>query len=165
MAVGTLIFFCGKMGAGKSTRAQEIATEQNAVLLVEDAWLAALYPGQITSLADYVQYSERLKPQIKQLAQSILRAGVDVVMDFPANTRPQRRWFREIFEESGAPHQLIYIAASDATCLARITKRRGEQPERAATDTPEMFARLAQHFSPPDAAEAFEVTTVAADAG
>jgi adenylylsulfate kinase-like enzyme len=33
---GKLIFFCGKMGAGKSTKASEIAQESNAVLLSED---------------------------------------------------------------------------------------------------------------------------------
>ena len=33
---GRLTFFCGKMGAGKSTQANIMAKEKNAVLLSED---------------------------------------------------------------------------------------------------------------------------------
>jgi len=37
--VGTLYFFCGKMGAGKSTKSKQLAKEKNAVLLSEDSGL------------------------------------------------------------------------------------------------------------------------------
>ncbi|MCB1148027.1 MAG: AAA family ATPase, partial [Leptospiraceae bacterium] len=47
MKHGTLIFFCGKMGAGKSTLAKQIAEEINGILFSEDDWLAALYPTEI----------------------------------------------------------------------------------------------------------------------
>ncbi|WP_237260292.1 AAA family ATPase [Thiomicrospira sp. S5] len=39
---GTLIFFSGKMGAGKSAYAKQLANELKAILLSEDEWLAAL---------------------------------------------------------------------------------------------------------------------------
>jgi len=42
MEMGTLIFLCGKMGAGKSTQSKVIATEYNAVLLSEDERLFSL---------------------------------------------------------------------------------------------------------------------------
>jgi len=35
---GTLIFFCGKMGAGKTTQSLRLAQELNAVLISEDEW-------------------------------------------------------------------------------------------------------------------------------
>ncbi len=47
--VGTLYFFYGKMGAGKSTKSKQLAIEKHAVLLSEDEWLSSLYPNQITS--------------------------------------------------------------------------------------------------------------------
>ena len=81
METGKLIFFSGKMGAGKSTHAKRLAHKNNAVLLSEDEWLSALYPNQITSLEDYIKYSKQLKPQIKRLVQSILSTGTNVVMD------------------------------------------------------------------------------------
>ncbi|EDM84367.1 AAA family ATPase [Limnobacter sp. MED105] len=47
---GTLIFFCGKMGAGKSTLARRLADQPNSLLLSEDHLLAGLYPDAIHSL-------------------------------------------------------------------------------------------------------------------
>ena len=160
MQAGTLFFFCGKMGAGKSTQAGSLARKSNAVLLSEDEWLASLYPGQILTLPDYVKCSGLLKPQMKALVQSILATGTSVVMDFPANTIAQRDWFRGVFDEVGAPHQMLYLDVPDEVCLQRIALRRQEQPQRAKTDTPEMFEAMAQYFTPPTQKEGFNVTTV-----
>ncbi|WP_406662956.1 AAA family ATPase [Gallaecimonas sp. GXIMD1310] len=161
MAPGTLTFFTGKMGAGKSTLAAQIARQQQAVLLSEDEWLSALYPGQITSVKDYITYAERLKSQMQPLVQAMLAAGTSVVMDFPANTTAQRAWFKAIFTAVAAPHRLVFIDVSDALCLQQIEKRRLAEPHRAATDTPEMFARISAYFQPPAAAEGFNVETPA----
>ena len=161
MNKGKLTFFCGKMGAGKSTKASEIAQKSNAVLLSEDEWLASLYPDKISSLNNYIEYSNLLKPQIKKLVQSILSTGTDVVMDFPANTLSQRDWFRSIFSEIEAPHNLIYIDLTNAGCLKQIEKRRKEQPERCATDTPDMFEQVTRYFMAPTPEEGFNTTTVA----
>lgn len=158
--VGTLTFFCGKMGAGKSTKAKELARELNSVLLSEDDWLEALYPGKIASLQDYSKYSARLKPQIKDLVQSILSTGTSVVMDFPANTIKQREWFKGIFSEIDAPHELIYIDVSDEDCLCHISKRRREQPQRNNTDTKEMFDQVTRFFAEPSIDEGFNTIKV-----
>lgn len=164
MSKGVLIFFCGKMGAGKTTKSREIAEARNAVLVSEDEWLAAVYPQKIASLEDYIEYSALLRPPIKKLVQSILTAGTDVVMDYPANTIQQRKWFRSIFSEIQAPHDLIYIDLPNDVCIGRITKRRAEQPERAATDTIEMFERVTQYFVVPTSDEGFNTTVISENA-
>ncbi|MER2496888.1 AAA family ATPase [Vibrio neptunius] len=46
---GKLFFFCGKMGAGKSTKSKCVAAENNAVLVSEDDWLSAHYPSHSTA--------------------------------------------------------------------------------------------------------------------
>lgn len=158
MNKGVLIFFCGKMGSGKTTKSKSIAIERKAVLLSEDEWLASLYPNKISSLKDYVAYSSLLKPQIKKLVQAILVTGADVVMDFPANTISQRDWLRRIFLEVDASSELIYIDVSNEECLKRIEKRRAEQPERASTDTKEMFEQVTKYFLEPQANEGFNIT-------
>jgi len=155
MRKGKLSFFCGKMGAGKTTRSREIAQKHNAVLISEDEWLASLYPNCIATLDDYIECSGRLKPRMKQLVQSILLAGTDVVMDFPANTISQRAWFKSIFSEIQAPHELIFIDRPDDVCRKQIANRRLEQPERAATDTMEMFELLTRLFVAPVPEEGF----------
>ena len=160
MSKGLLTFFCGKMGAGKSTKAFAMALQSNAILLSEDEWLASLYPNQISSLEDYIQYSSRLKPQIKKLVQSILSSGADVVMDFPANTLSQRDWFKSIFSEINAEHRLLFIDLPDGICLRQIEKRRLECPERASTDTAEMFEQVTKYFVAPKDEEGFEVVRI-----
>ena len=157
---GLLTFFCGKMGSGKSTKANEIALENNAILLSEDEWLSSLYPGKILSLDDYIEYSNRLKPQIKKIIQSSLSIGINVVMDFPANTPSQRKWFRKILSEVEAPHSLIYIDLPDDICLEQIKKRRQENPETKKIDT---FDKVTKHFVPPTADEGFNVTKITND--
>ncbi|POP51002.1 AAA family ATPase [Zhongshania marina] len=157
---GLLTFFCGKMGAGKSTEAIKLAQQSKAVLLSEDEWLASLYPRKISSLNDYIEYSNLLKPPIKKLVQSILCAGSDVVMDFPANTLSQRNWFRDIFSEIDAPHNLVYIDLPNELCLEQIEQRRKEQPERAATDTREMFEQVTKYFMAPTPEEGFNIKKI-----
>ncbi len=160
MKKGELIFFCGKMGAGKSTKSAQIAREKNAVLLSEDEWLESLYPNKVRSLADYIKYSSLIKPQIKKLVQGILSTGTDVVMDFPANTIPQREWFLSVFSEIDAPHTMVYIDLPDDICLEQIGKRRVEQPERAATDTAEVFEAVTKYFVAPGREEGFNTIMI-----
>ena len=160
MSKGALTFFCGKMGAGKSTKALELSKQSNAVLLSEDEWLASLYPNKIASLSDYMHYANLMKPLIKKLVQSILLTGADVVMDFPANTIPQRNWFKSIFTEIEAPHKLLFIDLANEVCLAHIEQRRIEQPERAATDTAEMFTKVTKHFVAPGLEEGFNLVQI-----
>ena len=158
--MGTLILFCGKMGAGKSTRSKVIAFEQNAVLLSEDEWLSSLYPEQISSFDDYLKYSAQLRPLIKSHVQNILSTGTNVVMDFPANTKKQRKWFLNLASEIGANHQLIYLNVSDDLCLKQIEKRRKEQPERAAFDTEAVFTHVTKFFEEPSQSEGLNIKVI-----
>lgn len=148
------------MGAGKTTKAQQLSLEHNAVLVSEDEWLESIYPQKIRSVEEYIKYSNRLKPQIKKLVQSILHTGTNVVMDFPANTISQREWFKTIFSEVEAHHELVFIDVSNETCLSHIKKRAFDQPERAATDTAEMFEKITKYFTEPSGEEGFNVTRI-----
>jgi predicted kinase len=64
LANATLNFFCGKMGAGKTTHSKSLAAEKNAVLISEDEWLSRLFPNQIENFEDYRHYAARLKPLV-----------------------------------------------------------------------------------------------------
>ncbi|MGE4418569.1 MAG: AAA family ATPase [Sulfurimonas sp.] len=158
--VGTLIFFCGKMGAGKSTKSKEFSVENNAVLISEDEWLSTLYPQQISSFDDYIKYSALLRPLIKSHVQKILLTGANVVLDFPANTTKQRAWLKSITKEIDAKHQLIYLEVSNEQCIKQIAKRRLEQPDRSAFDTEEMFYHVTKYFEIPLDNEGLEITVI-----
>ena len=157
MQVGTLILFSGKMGAGKSTKSKQISQERNAVLISEDEWLSKLYPNQITSFDDYIHFSSLLKPVVKSHVLNILKTGTSVVLDFPANTVKQRKWFKELITEANAPNELVYLKVSDDVCLRQIEKRRLEQPEREKYDTESMFTEVTKYFQEPDQSEGFKL--------
>jgi predicted kinase len=154
---GTLILLCGKMAAGKSTLAARLADERGAILFGEDALLAALYPDEVHDLDGYLVRSRQLKRALRAHIVDLLRRGMCVVMDFPANTVRQRQWLRGLFDEAGASHELHYLEASDASCKERLARRAVAQPERSATDTPEMFDLVTAHFRPPSPDEGFDV--------
>jgi hypothetical protein len=80
------------------------------------------------------------------------------------NTVSQREWFREIYTEANVLHNLIYIDITEDVCLAQIEKRRVEQPERATTDTKEMFEQVTNHFVEPTPGEGFNITRVSGNA-
>lgn len=154
---GTLYFFCGKMGAGKSTKSKQLAIEEQAVLLSEDEWLSTLYPNQISTFEDYLKFSAQFKPMVKKLVQNLLSVGTNVVMDFPGNTQKQRKWFLDIVLEINANHQLIFLNLNNEQCLRQIAQRRNEQPERAAFDTEETFMYVTKFFEAPKASEGLNI--------
>ena len=148
------------MGAGKSTKSQQLALDRKAVLISEDEWLASLYPGQIASFEDYIKFSGRLKPLVKSHVQNILCSGTNVVMDFPANTVSQRKWFKAIVSEIDAPHELIYLNTSEEICLKQIAQRYIERPERAKFDTEEVFHHVTSFFEEPSAEEGLNIKRI-----
>ncbi|MDR7242829.1 AAA family ATPase [Priestia megaterium] len=154
---GTLYFFCGKMGAGKSTKSKQLALDKHAVLLSEDEWISSLYPNQVASFEDYLKFSELLKPFLKKHVQNILSVGTDVVMDFSANTQKLRKWFLDMASEVNANHQLIFLNLNNEQCLRQIAQRRKEQPERAAFDTEAMFIHVTGFFEEPEASEGLNI--------
>ncbi|MBT2775195.1 ATP-binding protein [Halomonas sp. ISL-60] len=157
---GTLLFFCGKMGAGKSTLSAKVAQQRGAVLISEDAWLEALYPGEIENFNDYLNYSSRLKPILREHVKQVLMTGASVVLDMPANTRKQRDWFKGIYTEHEIPHELYYLTVGDAGCLKQLKERQKQQPGRAHFDTEEVFKMVTSYFEPPSDSEGFNVVIV-----
>lgn len=141
------------MGAGKSTESKKVTQDRNAVLISEDEWLSLLYPKQIISFDDYIKFSAQLKPLLKTHVQNILNAGVNVVMDFPANTKNQRRWFNNLVLEIEAKSELIYLKVNNELCLKQIEKRRVEQLSREKFDTEKMFYKVTKYFEEPNASE------------
>jgi len=111
-----LIFLCGKMAAGKSTLARDLADREKAVLLVEDDFLGSLFPGEITDVQQYLKCSSRLKNGLTPHVCALLSKGICVVLDFPGNTRTQRAWFRVLIESVNVEHEFHFVDAPDALC-------------------------------------------------
>jgi predicted kinase len=152
-----LYFMCGKMAAGKSTYAKQLAREQNAVLLVHDDFVAALFPGEIQDIPSFVKYSGRLKDALSNHICGLLSRGISVVLDFPGNTRSQRQWFRDLFERANVEHELHYIDASDDLCRRQLRQRSEALPAGSAWTTDAEFDAITAYFQAPADDEHFNV--------
>ena len=152
-----LMFLCGKMAAGKSTLAKELVRREGAVLLVQDELLDHLFPGEITDIPGFVKYSSRLRNALGPHVCALLASGVSVVLDFPANTRAQRAWFRELFERADAEHELHFVDASDAQCKRQLAERTRHLPAGTPWTTEAEFEAVTAYFQPPSEDEGFNV--------
>lgn len=152
----TLYMLCGKIAAGKSTLAASLASTPQTVLISEDQWLARLFAGEIQSVGDYVRCAARLRDAMGPHLVQVLRAGVSVVLDFPANTLANRSWMRGIIDEAGAAHELHFLDVADDVCRARLRARNAAgEHEFAASDAE--FNLITRHFVPPGPEEGFNV--------
>ena len=97
---------CGKIAAGKSTLARRLADAPATILISEDIWLATLYRDEQRTVAEYARNARRLREVMGGHIEDLLRAGLSVVLDFPANTVANRQWMRGLFEKAGARHRL-----------------------------------------------------------
>jgi len=152
-----LFFFSGKMAAGKSTLAKRLAERENAILLIQDELLDALFPGLIVNVASYLEYSGRINRMVGPQVAAILSKGVSVVLDFPANTRNQRGWFRGIIDSAGVGHELHFVDTPDAVCKAQLKSRSAHLPAGTKWTTEADFALVSSHFVAPAADEGFNV--------
>ncbi len=152
-----LVFFSGKMAAGKSTLARELLERENAVLFVQDELLACLFPGEITGIDAFVQRSVRLRDALAPHICALLARGISVILDFPANTRGQRAWFRGIFESANVEHELHFINAPDSLCKRRLRSRSEHLPPGSPWTSDAEFDAVTRYFEAPSDEEGFNV--------
>lgn len=147
---------CGKIAAGKSSLAARLAEASLTVIVSEDQWLFRLFGSEMKEVADYVRLSARLRAAMAPHLVALLKAGMSVVLDYPANTLANRAWMRSIFEAAGAAHQLHWLDVPDEICRARLHARNaGGAHEFAAND--EQFDLITSYFVPPTAEEGFNI--------
>lgn len=154
---GKLFFFCGKMAAGKSTIAREIARREDAILVVQDEFLIKLFPGEVVDIPSFVKYSSRLKDALAAHICSLLSKGIFVVLDFSGNTRTQRAWFRELFERTNADHELHYVDVTDELCKRQLRERSKELAEGSVFTSDAEFDAITKYFQAPLDDENFNV--------
>lgn len=152
----TLYLLCGKIGAGKSTLARQLAARPATVLLSEDHFNATLFPDELKTIDDYTRYSARVRAAMGPHVVALLKAGLSVVLDFQANTLASRRWMRTLIEDAGAAHELHFLDIPDEICLRRLRARNaaGEHPYQASDAD---FALFTRYFVLPTADEGFNI--------
>ena len=151
-----LHLLAGKICSGKSTFAADLGRAANTVVISEDEWLSTLFGDEMHEISDYVRYSARLRAIMAPHLTALLRSGVNVVLDFPANTPEMRAWMGTIIKAAQCRHQLHYLVSSDEACRKRLHKRNaGGNHAFSATD--EQFDRITSFFVPPASEEGFDI--------
>jgi predicted kinase len=154
---GTLHLVCGKIAAGKSTLCARLAAAPGTVAIGEDFWLKRLFGDEMKDVADYVRVAAKLRGPMGEHVADLLRAGVDVVLDFPANTKATRAWMKGIADAAAARAILHWLDVPDETCRARLRRRNEEGEHDFAGVTDEQFDLITAYFQPPDPAEGLEI--------
>ena len=135
-----LSVICGLPGAGKTTRAIAISKATGAVRLCPDEWLVAMG----ISLVDY-SIRFRLQDHMIQHGETLLQAGVSVVVEFGSWSRHERDAIRQIAERTGAATELHFVDAPLAELARRVRERGGPDAKSLLEDVllkfPEKFER------------------------
>lgn len=153
---GTLHLMCGKIAAGKSTLAGRLAAAPGTVLISQDFWMKRLWGDELREVADYLRLAPKLNSAMGPLVTDLLEAGLDVVLDFPANTVRTRAWWKAAAEAAGADHRLHWLDRPDDVCLERLRRRNAAgDHDFAASD--DQFDLITRYFEPPAPEEGLTV--------
>jgi predicted kinase len=155
---GTLYFYAGLAGAGKSTLARQLSIERHAILFCEDQWLARLFGGA-TSIQEYLARRAALRQLLTEWVPQLLTGGHSVVFDFGGNTIRDRAWVRSVFVQAGAEHELHHIVADESLCRRRVHERNRIKPEGVywGDVSDELLDEVNRYFQPPTSNEGFTI--------
>ena len=152
--------FCGKIASGKSSLAGSLAGSladaPQTILISEDQLLSRLYPGEIATIDDYVRVATRLRAAIGPHLEVLLRTGLNIVLDFQANTPAARAWIRSVVERADAEHRLHFLDVSDEVCKARLAERNATGAHEYQVSDAD-FELFNSYVVPPTSAEGFNI--------
>jgi predicted kinase len=152
----TLYLLCGKVAAGKSTLARRLADRPSTLLIAIDDWMPILFPSEVETIEDFTRLSARLRAAMAPHVVAILRQGLSIVLDFPANTVSWRSWMRSLITQADVAHELHVLDFPDAICKQRLRQRNadGEHPYQIDEETFDLFT---SYFVLPTPDEGFNV--------
>lgn len=149
MKPAKLWLMVGLPGAGKTTRARELAESHRALRLTPDEWHLDLFGTSLR--ADGKR--DILEARLISIALRTLRLGTSVILDFGLWGRDERSALRWLASEAGAVCEVVYLPVGLETQLARIADREIAAPgEYFAMPEADVIVWREQ-FQEPDTAE------------
>ncbi|MDV9191732.1 ATP-binding protein [Streptomyces sp. SR27] len=144
----TLFLMVGLPGAGKTTRARQLAEEYGALRLTPDDWMLPLF-GE----ADADGKRDVLEGRMLWLALEAVRIGTDVVVDFGCWSRDERCAIRRLVEAEGVRFRMVYLPVDEETQRTRLAHRRAHAPEESLPMAEADIPHARALFEEPDASE------------
>jgi predicted kinase len=138
----------GLPGAGKTTRAKELAATHPALRLTPDEWMISLFgEPEADGMRDV------LEGRLIAIALQALHLGTNVVLDFGLWSRDERSALRWLATSAGASCQVIYLPVDKDVQRARITHRQATAPHTTFPIPEADIDKWRKQFQAPDAAE------------
>jgi hypothetical protein len=121
--VPTCIFSAERSALG-NRRLHDALRRARDLLISEDHWTSSLFADELRTIEDYGRLSARLRAAMGPHVVDILKQGLSVVLDFPANTVRSRDWMRSLISQAGAAHELhlLDVPGRDLQAEAARTK-------------------------------------------
>ena len=138
----------GLPGAGKTTRAVQLAAERHALRLTPDEWMISLFGGEQPD-----GKRDLLEGRLIALALQALRLGTGVVLDFGLWARDERSALRRLAASAGASCRVVYLPVDLEVQRARIAGRQATAGHTTFPMTEADIAQWRQQFQVPDAGE------------
>src|SRR5689334_3511176 len=120
-----LFLMVGLPGAGKTTRARQLAAEHDALRLTPDEWHLPLLGQSLRAEGR----RDLLEGWLITIGLRTVRLGTSVVLDFGLWSRDERSALRSLGEASGAVCHVVYLPVELDVQLARIAQRHATEPE------------------------------------
>lgn len=146
--MATLFLIVGLPGAGKTTRAKELAAAHPALRLTPDEWMIPLFgEPEADGKRDVVE------GRFISVALRALRLDTSVALDFGFWRRDERSALRELARSVGAASQVVYLPVDRGEQFRRIERRQAATPEQTFPLTIAELDLWREEFEAPDAAE------------
>lgn len=116
-----VILICGKICSGKSTYAERLRDQINAVILSVDEIMLGIFGQSAGEKHD--KYVICVQKFIFDKSLEIIRIGTNVILDCGFWTKEHRNHAKEFYKKHGIPVELHYIDISDEIWRQRLEKR------------------------------------------
>ena len=144
----TMLLMVGLPGAGKTTRARQLAAANRALRLTPDHWMIPLFDDPLADGKRFV-----LEGRLISVALQALSLGTSVVLDFGLSGRDERSALRWLAGSAGASCQVVYLPVDRDVQLARIAHRQAMAPHQTFPMSEADVDQWREQFQVPDAAE------------
>ena len=116
-----VFLICGKICCGKTTYAEKLCAENNAVLLSVDEITLALFGQHCGDKHDV--YVERTEKYLLNKSLELIQKDINVVLDWGFWTKAERLAVKEFYESRGIEYEFHYIDVSNEIWKYRLNKR------------------------------------------
>ena len=119
-----VFLICGKICCGKTTYAQKLCKEKDAVLLSVDEITLALFGQHCGDKHD--EYVERTEKYLLNKSLELIENNINVVLDWGFWTKAERKAVKEFYKSRNIECELHYIDISEEVWKSRLRKRNND---------------------------------------